>query len=295
MSDKKLIKVLFITDDPARARQIRKQLAAVVEPVFEVISADTLATGIETAGLSGADIAMMDVRTLDEAGAAAGQFKAQDSPIPLIVLVSTEKESLGREAVARGATDYLVRGQTEAGLLVRSIRYALDVHTLREAMKNLAMMDEPTGFYTRTGFVALAEHQLRIGRRAHKRAFLLRIAISNLAEIASSYGREEGENAIHAVVEILGWTFRSSDVLGRLGRDEFACLVYEIASGSTELIYKRLIANIKAYNDVLSGPYKLDLSIGLARIYGETVTPVEELLEQAGQNMVSHDAPTIQA
>ena len=63
--------------------------------------------------------------------------------IPIVVLTSVDDEATGMEAVRRGAQDYLVKGEVDGWLLVRTIRYAIErKRTQRELQYSLALAGE---------------------------------------------------------------------------------------------------------------------------------------------------------
>jgi diguanylate cyclase (GGDEF)-like protein len=156
---------------------------------------------------------------------------------------------------------------------------------MHETLRSFALIDDLTGFYNLNGFSTLVEYQMKLARRTLKRAFLARIQLANLGEIRDSFGDREAETALKATAEMLRVTFRVTDILARIGTDEFACYVYDVAGGTTQTIVSRLKRNVETFNKLCQGPYSLDVRIGIARIYADDSVPVAELLQQAGESM----------
>ena len=84
------------------------------------------------------------------------------------------------------------------------------------------MKDELTGLFTADAFKLLVEHELIVSRRLGRVDTLLSIDVENLSAINHTHGREAGDETLRAISRLLGRTARESDVLGRLGDDEFA-------------------------------------------------------------------------
>ena len=81
----------------------------------------------------------------------------------VIVLTAAGNEADGAVALHAGADDHLVRGSIADGLLPRAVRYAVERRRMR---RELATIDESTRLPNLRGFVAIAEHQLRMADRA---------------------------------------------------------------------------------------------------------------------------------
>jgi len=76
-------------------------------------------------------------------------------------------------------------------------------------------------------------------------------------------------------------TFRSADVLGRLGGDEFTALAAVEPEGGVEKLIARLEQKFENYNAMKIVPYKLSISIGVAQLDPDATRTIEELLTTA--------------
>src|SRR5437899_11994936 len=149
-------------------------------------------------------------------------------------------------------------------LLMRAVRCATKQYMLQAELGNLALTDELTGLYNRRGFMALAERQLKIGRRSGRGMLLFVMDVDRLKQINDSFGHFEGDRALKRTAEVLEETLRDSDVLARLGGDEFAVLAVEASGHSGATIKTRLFECLKAISAKPSR-YEISLSVGLAR------------------------------
>lgn len=75
--------------------------------------------------------------------------------------------------------------------------------------------------------------------------------------------------------------FRESDIIGRIGGDEFAILALDTADESQEVLTMRLHNTLAAYNGLDGRRYRLSLSIGTASYDSETPSTIDELMSRA--------------
>lgn len=169
-------------------------------------------------------------------------------------------------------------------LLMRAVECAVKQYMLRAELSNLALTDELTSLYNRRGFLSLAERQLKLGRRSGREMLLFFIDVDGLKRINDSFGHSEGDLALTRTAEVLGKTFRDSDVLARLGGDEFAALAIEASGHSEATITVRLRQNLETVNTNESR-YLLSLSLGVVRFDPRTTSSIAELMLQADRAM----------
>src|SRR6266481_3936764 len=174
------------------------------------------------------------------------------------------------------------RSRQVSELLMRAVRCAAKQYMLQAELGNLALTDELTGLYNRRGFMAVAERQMKLGRRSGRGMLLFMIDVDGLKKINDAYGHGEGDAALKSTSAVLEETFRDSDVVARLGGDEFAVLAIEAAGHSESTIETRLLECLKSINRRESR-YKISMSFGLARFDPEGCASIEELLMSADQ------------
>jgi diguanylate cyclase (GGDEF)-like protein len=176
------------------------------------------------------------------------------------------------------------RSQQVSELLMRAVRCAAKQYMLQAELGNLALTDELTGLYNRRGFMAVAERQMRLGRRTGRGMLLFIMDVNGLKSINDSFGHLEGDCALKRTSAVLEETFRDSDVVARLGGDEFAVLAIEAAGHSEPTIGARLFERLKSISAEQSR-YEISLSVGVARFDPRNVTSIGELMVKADQAM----------
>jgi len=132
------MRVLLVEDDPVYAAVLRSTLAFAGGGPWAVESVESFASARERLSRGGIDAVLLDLRLpdangLDGVSRLCGEFPT----LPVLVLTALDDESLGLEAVQKGAQDYLVKGQVEEHLLPRSIRYAIERKRNADAVRQL--------------------------------------------------------------------------------------------------------------------------------------------------------------
>ena len=159
---------------------------------------------------------------------------------------------------------------------------------MEEELRSLSLRDELTGLYNRRGFMTLADRELKMADRLKRGIFMLYADLDGLKTINDTLGHKVGDMAIREAATVLKETFRGSDIIGRIGGDEFVILPIGIAGDNLEVITSRLQKIIDKKNGKISRSYKLSLSIGVAYYDPENPVTMDELLIKADAMMYEH-------
>ena len=153
------------------------------------------------------------------------------------------------------------------------------------ALQSLSLIDELTGLYNRRGFLAVTEQHLASIRRNQKIPVILYADLDGLKLINDSLGHHEGDRALVKAAEIFRDTFRSSDVLARIGGDEFVVLAAIGPEESAESLTNRLQEKFKSASSQWNHSYDLSVSVGLAHFDDNQGHSIEELMALADREM----------
>jgi diguanylate cyclase (GGDEF)-like protein/PAS domain S-box-containing protein len=156
---------------------------------------------------------------------------------------------------------------------------------MEEALRAMALVDDLTGLYNRRGFFSLAEQQLKMTHRAKRKLLLLFADFDGLKQINDALGHPEGDRALVEVAEVFRETFRESDIVARIGGDEFVVLAVETNRAGPEALTSRLQEALKARNAGEGRRYRLALSVGVARYDPKRPCSMDELLARADRAM----------
>jgi diguanylate cyclase (GGDEF)-like protein len=153
------------------------------------------------------------------------------------------------------------------------------------ALKELTLKDELTRLYNRRGFLTLGEQHLRLSERLRRRSILLYIDVDDLKWINDNLGHSVGDNALIETSSILKRTFRRSDILARIGGDEFVVLGLETADNNEERLKERLEKKLETWNRRRNHLYHLSLSVGAVSYDPDKPVSLKTLLEEADRQM----------
>jgi len=188
-----------------------------------------------------------------------------------------------RNFIARGAPAF-----NPDGSLREWVGTCIDI-TERKRMEAelfaMSITDPLTGLYNRRGFIALAEQQLKLAKRSKKSLLLFFCDLDDLKTINDTLGHEEGDKALIEVAVIFKESFRDSDIIARIGGDEFALLAIGTDGINPEYLTGRLLDNIKIHNARDNRRYRISVSIGLSSYDPEKPCTIDDLMARADRLM----------
>lgn len=154
-----------------------------------------------------------------------------------------------------------------------------------EKLQALSLVDELTGLYNRRGFLTLAEQELKTAYRLRQRMLLLYADLDRLKWINDTLGHQQGDLALKDTAAILKSTFRDSDILARIGGDEFVALAMETGETAREAVLKRVQEGTAFYNRKGIRHYTVSLSCGISVYDPEQPVSLEDLLLESDASM----------
>ncbi len=199
--------------------------------------------------------------------------------LPIMIITRNGDELSAGPAIDAGAREFIKKPFSIDEFILRFGKMMRDCKGEEELLA-LSLTDELTGLYNRRRFFILTEQYLKVAMRKKKKWMLLYIDMDGLKWINDHYGHDEGDQALIKLSSILKKTFRESDIIARIGGDEFAVLL-ESTDGIDEILTTRLYENIGNYNAKVSSYYKLSISIGAAQFDPEYPISLDRLLSKA--------------
>jgi diguanylate cyclase (GGDEF)-like protein len=110
---------------------------------------------------------------------------------------------------------------------------------MQSTLRQLTLVDDLTGLYNRRGFLTLASHQLQLARRSERAFALIFGDLDGLKSINDTLGHLHGNRAIEEMAAIFKESFRASDIVSRLGGDEFCALMVNATTRTADLAHAR--------------------------------------------------------
>ena len=203
--------------------------------------------------------------------------------LPIMIMTGHADEHSAELAIAAGAWEFIKKPFSVDEFILRFDKMMRD-HKGKETLQALSLTDELTDLCNRRRFFVLAEQCLKVAVRAKKRSLLLYIDMDGLKWINDHCGHNGGDQALIALASILRKTFRESDIIARIGGDEFVVLL-ESTDENDEILISRLYENIRDYNAKVPQDNKLLISLGVAHFDPENPVSIDELLSKADASM----------
>lgn len=200
-----------------------------------------------------------------------------DSSERLLLTAGGEKRS-----IIKTVMNVMLGGRTH---LLESFVDITERKRMEEEIREMSLRDQLTELYNRRGFITLAEQQLKLSDRTKKGMLLFFADLDGMKWINDTLGHEEGDKALIEVSTVLKETFRKSDIIARMGGDEFAVLAIDVTDLDTEVLSKRLQQNMDGWNAKESRQYKLAVSWGTASYDPESPVSLDQLMSEADRLM----------
>lgn len=152
--------------------------------------------------------------------------------------------------------------------------------------KSYAAMHDPlTSLANRTYLFEKIEAHVLIGRRTNEKFALLYIDLDGFKTINDTCGHGRGDIVLKQIAEILLQSARKSDVVARIGGDEFAVLLQNVADEQIiDTISKRILTSITKLSQDADTKYALSASIGIS-VYPHHGETTEALVNMADFTM----------
>ena len=169
-----------------------------------------------------------------------------------------------------------------AGLAGALTAYSLAAH---HRIRALALHDSLTGLANRRQFMQRGETLFAQARRGRRPLTLLNIDIDDFKAINDTFGHAGGDAVLVQVAQALRASCRESDLIARMGGDEFLVLMPDTAPGAAlDALLQRLHAMADGVLPGMAPPAKPGLSIGSASCSNNTPT-LDALMREADESM----------
>jgi len=151
----------------------------------------------------------------------------------------------------------------------------------------LATRDPLTMISNRRGFETLAQQAISMCLRSGEVASLMYFDLDQFKPINDNFGHAEGDRVLCEFASLLTKTFRDSDVIGRIGGDEFAVFAIGAVDNDLASALHRLRARVSKFNRDARRGYDIAYSVGAItfdssrhRIVGDIMNEADGLMYQ---------------
>jgi diguanylate cyclase (GGDEF)-like protein len=149
-------------------------------------------------------------------------------------------------------------------------------------LETLSLVDSLTALSNRRALSTVGDQELALHGRSGRPLYGIFVDIDEMKKINDGFGHQAGDAALREVAALLRTSFRRSDLIARIGGDEFFVLTVE---GDPHHAIDRLREAIARREPSDSAPYPLSLSIGVATFDPDRHASMEDLLAEADRRM----------
>jgi len=205
-----------------------------------------------------------------------------------IPLFDTDGSVMGHMAVldTRPLSD---RDRRVAIIRLFALRAEAEMRRMRlEAeLRRLASTDELTGAANRRSFLDAAGKEMDRARRYALPMAAMMLDLDLFKRINDELGHAAGDDVLRAFADAVRELIRQTDLLGRLGGEEFAVLLPHTEVGGAMVLAERIRERVRdAVVQTCGGPVRVTVSIGVAALDHSDIG-IEDLLRRADDALYS--------
>lgn len=186
--------------------------------------------------------------------------KVKETPIIFLSAMNDEKSII--KGFENGGVDYITKPFRHQELLART-RTHVELKRTKEKLLRMAITDELTGLVNRRYFMGRLLYEYERTKRYDTIFTVLMIDLDFFKRINDTYGHNTGDIVLRTVSDSMKLSLRLSDILGRVGGEEFAVILPETDISAAMLIGERLKKRVEDLEiPHRDGTIKITISIG---------------------------------
>ena len=191
----------------------------------------------------------------------------------------------GSEMLAWLTVDTVSNEKGEPTHRVAMLTDLSEIQKSREELRYTATHDPLTGLPNRTLLFERLEEALVRARRSGRSGALLFIDLDNFKEVNDTAGHKAGDAVLTECAERIAGSIRGTDVLGRLGGDEFLLILENIENVDAPMhVAQKIIDRLGQPFHVAGEFHELGASVGIALFPDDSESP-EDLIQYADMAM----------
>lgn len=276
------VRVLVVDDNEGDCFLIKSLLAHASSVSYEVHWECVFENVLERVSDLEPDICLIDYSIGINSGLdLIKQLEAVWPYLPTVLLTGQSENAIDIAAMRAGASDFLEKSRLDSQLLDRTIRYALEQKGTERRLSSLVERDDLTGLYNRSGFAKKLENAMDIADRTERMLAVMFLDLDRFKHVNNSLGHPVGDALLREVAQRLRGCCRSTDIIARMGGDEFAIAATHLkdVSGAGHLADK-ILSNFSIPFELSGHMVHAGISIGVTA-YPNDVGNAEQLLMNA--------------
>jgi diguanylate cyclase (GGDEF)-like protein/PAS domain S-box-containing protein len=165
------------------------------------------------------------------------------------------------------------------GLLARDIT---EIKESESQLKEMANTDSLTGCFNRRHFFELGGREFFRAEKGSHTLCCLMFDLDHFKQVNDTYGHEAGDDVLVGIAGLAGKSLRASDLLGRLGGEEFCILLPKTTLPGAIHVANRIRHRVQetAFS-TCAGPVKITVSVGVSILDGESHKELKDLIRDA--------------
>ena len=280
------VRILLIDREHGEYLLVAELLSHIRQVSYELVWCDSLEQALPDLLSDEYDVALLDYYWGQESARnLLNLARVQGCKTPIILMTDEMEHRVATDAIRVGAADYLIKDQIEAPLLERTLRYAIERKSMEQHLARLAHYDSLTDIPNRALFRDRLEHAILLAEREGSSFSLLFIDLNGFKQVNDSFGHDVGDEIIKICAQRLASCLRRSDLVARMGGDEFILLLQNTDNNrDVALIAEKVIQVLSQPAQVKGYELVVGCSIGIA-IYPQAGRDAETLLKHADMAM----------
>ncbi|MCZ0925867.1 sensor domain-containing diguanylate cyclase [Halomonas janggokensis] len=174
----------------------------------------------------------------------------------------------------------------DPGILLSTLQDITDHKALEKKLKKEAITDDLTGTFNRGHFIKRLRQAFSHYLRSGQNAAVLLFDVDHFKSVNDTYGHVVGDKVLQQVCQLFKERFRETDVVGRLGGEEFAVLLFEVTPDAALAIaeeIRKMLAK-KAFTTDADATFNISVTCGVAHFTEDDPTE-ESILRRADQSL----------
>lgn len=181
---------------------------------------------------------------------------------------------------------YLESSQMEASHLLELSKTMDNIREQNRLLDLMSAYDELTGLLNLRGFREQAKSVC--AARQEKRAYMIYADLDHLKEINDTFSHIEGNFAIRTAGKLLKNCIRDTDILARVGGDEFLILVTSETETFEQLFRIRVEEACREFNIKSDKPFYVELTLGIQAFLCSPDIDLQEIISQADASLYEY-------
>ena len=306
------INILLVEDNPGDAYIIENLLRLTETPEFKITHVDTLAKAVSCSKEQIYDAVLLDLILPDSLVCLNTLTKMMETnTCAIVVLTGIEDWEFAIGAVKQGAQDYLIKGQVNQELVVRTIRSSIERSRLlrklcqkeqhlkqlndelrrqNEDLKyllSIAHTDRLTNLANRYSYEKIFEREWKYAVRNSTSLSVIMIDIDYFKIFNDTYGHLQGDHCLYEVAQAIKMALkRPKDLAIRYGGEEFLTILPDTNLEGAIVIAETIgksIKDLKIENLNAEISNLVTVSLGIATIIPHKTMKPKNLIARADQ------------